>query len=289
MATPPARGMHGKTVLITGGGSGLGKVAATGLARMGATVVIAVRDERRGAQALDELRASGGRDGHLLAADLASLASVRSAAEAFGQRFGALDVLINNAAINLPTRQETRDGFELHFGVNYLAHYLLTRLLTDRLVNAAPARVVNVGARQMGATIDLDDLQFERDWDRNRSVYRAKTAMFLFTRELARRLADQHVTANVVDPGLVKTPYHQQSSRTLRLIVQLLGKRSEQAGAALVHLASAPELAEVTGQFFAGTKPRPFRGQALDDEVAARLWKRSAALVGLPDEASAGP
>src|SRR5262245_36939141 len=108
--------------------------------------------------------------------------------------------------------------------------------------------------------------------------------MFLFTRELARRLADRHVTANVVDPGLVKTPYHKQSSRTLRLVVQLLGKSSEQAGAALVHLAAAPELAAVTGQFFASTKPRPFRGQALDDAVAARLWKASAQLVGLPDE-----
>jgi NAD(P)-dependent dehydrogenase (short-subunit alcohol dehydrogenase family) len=277
--------MKGRTVLITGGNAGIGKVTAIQLAAMGARVVILARDEKRGAAAVEEIvqRNGGSAEAHLLVGDLASLASVRTAASTFQERFGDLHVLINNAAINVPERRETEDGFELHFAVNYLSHYLLTRLLLEPLRRSAPARIVNVGAMQVGARLDLDDLNFRNDWERNQAVFRAKMAMFLFTRELAGKLENERVTVNVADPGLVKTGYHDTSKTFLKLVIAIIGSSSDKAAATSVYLASSPEVEDLTGGFFYKRKQRAFKGQALDDAVARRLWQESARLVGLPE------
>lgn len=274
--------MKGKVILITGGNAGLGKAAATDLAQMGATIVILARDKERAGQAIEAIgNITGNPDLHVLLADLASLQSVRAAAEDFRKRFDRLDVLINNAAINVPTRTETVDGFETHFGVNYLSHYLLTRLLLDLLEQSAPSRIVNVGARQMGATLDFDDLQLKTEWTGLKAITRAKLAMFLFTRELARRLAGKNVTANILDPGLVKTNYHQQSGPILGLIVKLFGKKPGQAAETYVYLAASSEVVGVSGRFFSAGKEIPIKGQALDNAIAAKLWEVSAKAVGL--------
>jgi NAD(P)-dependent dehydrogenase (short-subunit alcohol dehydrogenase family) len=276
--------MKGRTVLITGGNAGIGKVTAIELARMGARVVILARDENRGAAAVEEImRRSGSAEAHLLLGDLASLGSVRTAASTFQERFGDLHVLINNAAINAPERRETEDGLELHFAVNYLAHYLLTRLLLEPLRRCAPARIVNVGGMQVGARLDLDDLQLRNHWDRNQAVFRAKMAMFLFTRELARTLESDRVTVNVADPGLVRTGYHDTSKALLKLMIAIVGSSSEKAAATSVYLASSPDVENVTGGFFYKRKQRAFKGQALDDDIARRLWQESARLASLPE------
>ncbi|HEU0034627.1 MAG TPA: SDR family NAD(P)-dependent oxidoreductase [Kofleriaceae bacterium] len=278
--------MQGKTVLITGGTSGIGRATAEALADRGARVVVLARDPGRAAQAIAEMQHGTARDLHTILADLSSLASVRAAADEFRTRFGVLDVLVNNAAVQQPTRQTTADGFELHFGVNYLAHYLLTRSLLDLLVARAtpgsPSRIVNVGAMQAGAVLDFDDLQLTRSWDRNTSITRAKMALFLFTRALARRYRDQ-VVANVADPGLVKTPYHDDSPRFLRAIVRIVGADSTKAAETNIFLASAAEAATLTDGFYLKRKLRPWKGQALDAAAADRLWLDSAHLVGLPD------
>jgi len=275
--------MRGQTVLITGGASGIGRATAEQLADLGARVVVIARDAAKAQHAIEQMRGTTARDVQWIVADLASLASVRAAATEFRERFGVLDVLVNNAAVQLPSRDVTKDGYELHFGVNYLAHYLLTRLLLDLLVSRAPARIVNVGAMQAGAVIDFDDLNFERNWDRNQSITRAKMGLFLFTRELARRFG-QRVVANVADPGLVKTPYHSDSPWFLKMIVRVVGADSDKAAATNVYLASSPEVAGVTGAFFSARKRKPWKGQALDDGAAARLWLESARLVGLNED-----
>jgi retinol dehydrogenase-14 len=281
--------MRGKTVLITGGASGIGAATAAQLADRGARVVVLARDAQKAEAALAQMRAGTSRAFELLVADLASLDAVRRAAEEFGSRFGALDVLVNNAAVNEHSRQTTKDGLELHFGVNYLAHYLLTRLLLGRLLERAPSRIVTVGAMQFGAVIDFDDLQLLRGWTNTKSITRAKMGLFLFTRELARRLPDGRVTANVADPGMVRTPYHARASLPQRIALKLFGTSPEEAAATITHLAASPEVAGVSGSLFAKKKPVAWRGQARDEAAAARLWAESARLVGLPEELAPAP
>jgi len=186
MTRPDNPTLQGKTVLITGGARGIGREAATQLAALGARVVVVARDEKKAQEELAHMRKTGGAF-DLLVADLASLESVRRATAEYRSRFGALDVLINNAAVNVHSRQTTQDGLELHFGVNYLSHYLLTRLLIDLLALAAPSRIVTTGAMQFGAVIDFNDLQLERGWGNTKSITRAKMGLFLFSREGADR------------------------------------------------------------------------------------------------------
>lgn len=274
--------MENIVVLITGGNSGLGRAAATELAGLGATVVILARNQERAHRALKEITSLTGNENlHVLLADLASLKSVRSAVDEFKERFGRLDVLINNAALNSPTRTETVEGFEIHFGVNYLSHYLLTRLLLDVLEQSAPARIINVGARQMGAKLDFEDLHIRSEWTTMKAITQSKLAMLLFTRELDKRLAGENVTVNILDPGLVNTEYHQEFGLIHRTMVKLLGKDATQAVDPYVYLATSNEMDGVSGRFFGGRKEVQLKGQALDANAAERLWNESAAFVGL--------
>jgi len=280
MTRPDNPTLQGKTVLITGGARGIGREAATQLAALGARVVVVARDEKKAQEELAHMRKTGGAF-DLLVADLASLESVRRAAAEYRSRFGALDVLINNAAVNVHSRQTTQDGLELHFGVNYLSHYLLTRLLIDLLALAAPSRIVTTGAMQFGAVIDFNDLQLERGWGNTKSITRAKMGLFLFSRELSRRYPAKELTANVADPGMVKTGYHERASWAQRVALKLFGTGPEEAAATITYLASSPEVAGVSGALFAKCKQVPWKGQALDEAAAKRLWDESARLVGL--------
>ncbi|HZF48996.1 MAG TPA: SDR family NAD(P)-dependent oxidoreductase [Polyangiaceae bacterium] len=280
MMRPDNPTLQGKTVLITGGARGIGREAATQIAALGARVVVVARDEKKAQEELAHMRKTGGAF-DLLVADLASLDSVRRAAAEYRSRFGALDVLINNAAVNVHSRQTTQDGLELHFGVNYLSHYLLTRLLIDLLALAAPSRIVTTGAMQFGAVIDFNDLQLERGWGNTKSITRAKMGLFLFSRELSRRYPTKELTANVADPGMVKTGYHERASWAQRVALKLFGTGPEEAAATITYLASSPEVAGVSGALFAKCKQVPWKGQALDEAAAKRLWDESARLVGL--------
>jgi NAD(P)-dependent dehydrogenase (short-subunit alcohol dehydrogenase family) len=277
--------MKGKVVLMTGGTSGLGRAAAEKLARLGATVVVHGRDAAKGQRAVEELRqASGNPEVHLLLADLSSLKSVRACADEFRQRFGRLDVLVLNAAsaaYGHEQRSETVDGHEFFFATNYLSHYLLTRLLLDLLEASAPSRIVVVGAQQMGAHLDFEDLQSRRDWSQLKAVTRAKLGMFCLTRALAERLQGKRIIANILDPGLVMTPYQDKSSWLMKLFIRLVGKPAEYVAETYVQLATAPELEGVSGRCFRHGKEIPIRGEARDERVVQRLWEESAKLVGL--------
>jgi NAD(P)-dependent dehydrogenase (short-subunit alcohol dehydrogenase family) len=183
--------LDGRTIVVTGGNSGIGKEAAVELVGMGAHVVVAARNRAKGEAALAEITHRSGRDTAVLAdLDLASIASIRAFADSFLASHNRLDVLLNNAGLTLRKRRETTDGFEMVFGVNHLGHFLLTSLLRDRLVASAPARVVNVASdahRYARRGLDFDDLMATKRY-RPFLVYgRSKLANILFTRELARR------------------------------------------------------------------------------------------------------
>jgi retinol dehydrogenase 14 len=279
-----SRPLRSTTVLITGATSGIGKATALGLAGMGARVAITGRDRERTEDAAREIRAAGGGEVDVFVADLSSQAEVRRLADEVLQRLARLDVLINNVGGYWNTRHVTADGLERTFAVNHLAPFLLTNLLLDRLRSSAPARVVTVSsnAQRMGR-IDFDDLQGERSYSGSRAYDQSKLANLLFSYELARRLAGSAVTANALHPGVVSTSFGAEDPGWIqRLLVPFFRpfmKTPAQGAATSIHLASAPELENVTGLYFVNSKAKKSSERSYDLSAAALLWKVSAELV----------
>jgi NAD(P)-dependent dehydrogenase (short-subunit alcohol dehydrogenase family) len=282
--------MTGRTVLITGGNAGIGKESAVELAGAGATIVFTARNATRGADALAEIRSRSGSDAvDVMALDLASLKSVRDFARQFADAHDHLDVLINNAGLTLSKRRETEDGFEMTFQVNHLGPFLLTELLRDQLVAGTSARVVNVASdahKSARRGLDFDDLQTANRRYRGFAVYgRTKLANILFTRELARRWDDTGVTANAVHPGFVASSFGRDgdTGRVGDIFMGLLkpiALSPAQGARTQVYVASAPELADVTGGYWVKSAPAAPSAAAQDDIAAARLWEASEQLVG---------
>lgn len=280
--------MDGRVVVVTGANSGIGKETALGLARLGATTVLACRNAARGAAAAKEIsEAAGSDDVHVVGLDLADLDSVRACAQTVLQGWARLDVLVNNAGGIWSSRSLTAQGFEQTFGVNHLGPFLLTRLLAERLVASAPSRVVNlssVGHHFAAFGMRFSDLQSERGYVSLEVYARSKLANVLFTRELARRLEGTGVTANAVHPGAVRSGFGMDGD--LRGI-QGWGNRvvrafeiTAQAGARTsVFLASSPEVEGRTGEYWVRCKPGHLSHQARSAQSAARLWELSEALL----------
>ena len=200
--------MAGRTVLVTGGTSGIGRATALGLATMGAHVAITGRDRVRTEDAAREIRAAGGGQVDVFVADLSSQSEVRRLADEVLHRLSRIDVLVNNVGGYWNTRHVTADGLERTFALNHLAPFLLTNLLLDRLKQSAPARVVTVSSNaQATGRIDFDDLQGEQSYSGARAYSQSKLANVLFTYELARRLKGTSVTANALHPGVVSTSF----------------------------------------------------------------------------------
>jgi retinol dehydrogenase-12 len=279
--------MSGKTCLVTGATSGIGKETALRLAALGAAVTILARDEARGEAAAAEIRRRVPlAQVETMTADLSSLARVRQLAAQVLARFGRLDVLVNNAGVISLRRQLTADGLEITFATNHLGPFLLTSMLRGLLERSAPARVVTVSSaahRQVRA-IPWDDLA-RGDRSGNAQAYAvSKLLNVLFTAELARRLAGTGVTANCLHPGFVRTALGRDVTgipgAAVRLALRL--RPGPEAGASTpVYLASSPEVAGITGGYF--VKSRLSRPSALasDAQAAARLWALSAELAGL--------
>lgn len=288
--------MQGKHVLITGGNTGIGKATATELARRGASVTITSRSPARGEAAVAEIRQGSGSDAvDVMSLDLASLADVRRFAAEFLASHSRLDVLVNNAGLILSERSETVDGFETTFGVNHLGHFLLTNLLLPRLKQSAPSRIVVLSsdAHRAAFGLDFDDLQARRGYQGFRVYARSKLANLLFVVELAERLRGTGVTANAVHPGFVRSSFGADGDTgALMTLVLKLGSpfalTVDKGARTSVHVASAPELADTSGEYFVRSrKTRPSRA-AQDRTAALRLWELSERLTGLaPADAGA--
>lgn len=281
------RPMVGKTVLVTGGTSGIGKATAIGLAELGARVAITGRDPRRAEAAAVEIRRlSGSSDVDAFGADLSYQADVRQLAAQVLEAYPRLDVLVNNVGGFWATRHVTADGLERTFALNHLAAFLLTDLLLKRLKASAPARVVTVssGAQSLG-TIDFEDLQGERRYSGQTAYNQSKLASVMFTYELARRLEGTGVTATALHPGVVSTGFGAEDpSRIFKLIVPFYRpfmKTPQQGAATSIYLASSPKVTGVTGKYFAKGKPQTSNKASYDLAAATRLWQVSADLVGL--------
>ncbi len=279
--------IEGKHVLITGGNSGIGRATARELARRGAQITITARDPQKGAAAANEIASSTGESIGVEQLDLARLDSIR----AFASRFSPdrLDVLVNNAGVMTGRRLETPDGFEWTFGVNHLGPFLLTNLLTDRLVAGAPSRVITVSSenyRRAKDGLDFDDLQSARSFSSNMAYARSKLANILFTMELDRRIGPAGVAAKALHPGVVGTSFAQGSegSKPMGLLMRALKPflASPAHGASTsVHLATASDEEVARGLYWADDDVKERLPIATDEAAARRLWDVSADLVGL--------
>lgn len=287
---PEAQSMLGRTVVITGGNTGIGKEAAVALASRGATVVVTARDRAKGEAAVVEIAARSGRsDVGLVDLDLASLASVRRAAGDVLGRFARVDALVNNAGLVQSHRLVTDEGFEMTFGVNHLGPFLFTTLLLDRLGDSAPARIVNVSSTAHWwayGGMAWDDLQFEHGYNGGQAYARSKLANVLFTKELAARLEGRGVTANALHPGFVRSGFGQDGdmagvSRLGLSVVRPFMVSSSVGARTTVHLASSTAVAGATGGYYTRCRRHPPAPWARDARAARRLWEVSEELVAL--------
>jgi NAD(P)-dependent dehydrogenase (short-subunit alcohol dehydrogenase family) len=279
--------MQGKVCVITGATSGIGLVAAEQLAAMGARLVLVGRDKARGEAAIARIkRRTAGAEIRIHYADLSRLVEMSRLGSEIAAVEPRIDVLLNNAGAMFAARRVTEDGLERTFAVNHMAYFVLTNRLEERLAAAAPSRIVNTASdAHRGNTLDFDDLQSERRYRGLTAYGRSKLANILFTRELARRLAGSGVSANCLHPGFVATRIADNNSGVFRLgvtIAKSLWGLSPQRGAqTMVYLASSPEVAGVTGGYFAKSRPATPTAAAQDDAAARRLWDESARIATL--------
>lgn len=289
----PPRVLSGKVCLVTGATSGIGAATARALAARGATVIVAGRDPARCARRAAALERAGGAAVPLVA-DLASQREVRDLAATVARRFARLDVLVNGAGATYRRRTLTADGVERTLAVNHLAPFLLTGLLLPCLAASPSARVVNVcSAAHARATLDLDDLQGARRWERVDAYARSKLALLLFTYALARRLEGTRVTANAVDPGLAATRLGADAGwlrYRLRNLLRPGLASADEAARTVVWAAASPELEGRSGRYLRACAEARSSARSLDAALAERLWAASARLTALaPAIASARP
>lgn len=281
--------MRGKTVLITGGNSGIGRHTAIGLARMGARVVFTSRNVRKGDVARAEIReAANTKLVDYMPLDLASFVSIEKFAKEFLGKYERLDVLVLNAGLILDRRSNTTEGFETTFGVNHLGHFRLTQLLRERVLASAPARILVVASgvhKQARGGLDFDDLMLERNYAAFKAYTRSKLANILFANQLAQQLADTGVTVNALHPGAVRTGFggsedmHSPLARVVFAIGRPFMLSPERGAQTSIYLASSPDVEGKTGGYYHRSKLASTSTDAQDRAAAERLWQVSEALV----------
>ena len=279
-SSQPAAG--GRIAVVTGASGGMGKATAALLAaEHGMKVLLLVRDARRGQEAVEEVNLLSGRgDAEMVLCDLASFASIRSAAASILDSVDHIDVLVNNAGVITLKREETEDGFERQLGVNHLGHYLLTGLLMPLLLRSVEGRIVVVssGAHKIGR-MDYEDPGMNRSFAVWGAYGRSKLANIWFTRELAARLAATSVTVNALHPGAVSTDIGVDRRTGFGRLVHKLMRpfflTPEQGSETAVYLATAPELAGQSGGYYYRKKRISPSARAEDSSEAARFWEWS--------------
>jgi NAD(P)-dependent dehydrogenase (short-subunit alcohol dehydrogenase family) len=280
--------MQGKTVVITGATSGIGEVAALALAKMGARIVVVARSKARGEETLARFRGSAPAIAHALyVGDLLRLSEMKRLAAEIAAAEARVDVLINNAGAMFGSRKLTEDGLERTFALNHMAYFVLTAGLRERLKAAPAARIVNTASdAHRGSTLNLDQIQSASGFGGMKAYSHSKLCNILFTRELARRLRGSAVTTNCLHPGFVATRFGDESGGLISGVIgfaKLFAISPAQGADTIVHLGSAPEVAETSGEYFYRRRPATPTAAARDDRAALALWQRSAALAGIEE------
>jgi len=277
--------MKGKICLVTGATAGIGEATALLLAKLGATVVGVGRNPNKIENSTRMIKErSGNPDIAFLKADLSSQKEIRMLAQQFNDQYSRLDVLVNNAGATFAERQESVDGIEMTFALNHLGYFLLTNLLLDLLEKSAPARIINVSSslHKLGK-LEFEDIPFDNGYTRSKAYQRTKLANIAFTYELARRLSNQNVTVNAMNPGLVATNVGNAAggfTAKVKGIVDKIGGITPEEGArTIIYLASSPEVSGVSGRYFVKEKSIPSSKISYDLEFCRELWELSESLT----------
>jgi NAD(P)-dependent dehydrogenase (short-subunit alcohol dehydrogenase family) len=283
--------MQESVCLITGATSGIGRATAFELARRGSAVVVVGRNNEKCARTVEEIiRNTGNSSVDYLAADLSSQRDIHTLAQQFRSKYSRLNVLVNNAGTIAWNRQMSPDGIELTFALNHLGYFLLTNLLLDILRSSAPSRIINVSSiAHMSADIDVDDVQNPKSYRARQAYGRSKLANLMFTYELARRLEGTGVTVNALHPGLVATnlaangrmPLGWISRPVFRSALAVVGRNPTEGSKTVVYLATAEDVAGVTGRYFVDGVDVPSSAASYRTDTAGRLWELSSRLTGL--------
>ncbi len=272
-----------KTAVITGATSGIGEKTAIALAQEGMTLVLPVRDMSKGEALKQEiLEKTGNKNVELIHCNLASFQSIREFASTFRKKYEKLHLLVNNAGIWETKRKLSEDDIEMNFAVNHLAPFLLTNLLLEEIVAAAPSRIVNVSsAAHKQTTINFNDIEGTKRWSSFRSYAQGKLGNIFFTRKLAADLKDKGVTVNCLHPGVVNTRLFDKMPAVFRKLSGLFMISPQNGAQTTIYLATSPELNEITGEYFAKKKIARTTKHAKDMEVAEKLWEVSKTYCGL--------
>lgn len=279
--------MSVKTVVVTGGTSGIGEVAAVRLAGQGARIVLVARDKARADATLAKLKAANPGAAHAVHfADLSSIAEMKRVAGEIAAAEPSIDVLVNNAGAVFLSRRESADGLEMTFAVNHMAYFVMTNILLPNL--RAGARIVSTASdAHRAAKLDFADLQFAARKYASFTAYgTSKLCNIQFTRELAKRLAGTGIAANCLHPGFVGTRFGSNNatgvfSRMLRGAIMSFGISPEEGAKTIVYLASSAEVDGKSGGYYYKCAPSTPTAAAQNDADAAKLWDVSAKLAGL--------
>jgi NAD(P)-dependent dehydrogenase (short-subunit alcohol dehydrogenase family) len=270
--------MKGKHILITGATSGIGKETAWALGNMGAHISFTGHHMDKDLKVQEELRhETGNREIHFHPCDLASFESIARFTAEFRKSNKILDILINNAGIWNPKKVYSVDGIESHLAVNYLAPFLMTRQILPLLKNAPSARIINLTSGiHFRGRLDLNDLEFEkRKWRSIDAYTQSKLCIILFTKSLARSLAGSNISIHSITPGWVNTGLFRNAGPFVKMSASLLAMSPRKAAKGLVHLATAGEFEQVSGEYFAGMDMRKSSPASYDEHLADKLWKKS--------------
>jgi len=290
--------IDGKTVIVTGANTGIGKETALDLARRGGRIILACRSMQRGEEAVADIQqqlAMKANNNNVIAMklDLSSLSSVREFVEEFKKNEKRLDILINNAGVAFVPESKTEDGFETTFGINHLGHFLLTNLLLDILKQSAPSRIVTVSSTGhhefVSNGIQFDDIMLETKYSGEFAYGQSKLANILFTRYLANLLEGTGVTTYSLHPGVINTEIFRYLSPEknplsyfyVKVIGMLIFKDLTEGAQTQICCAIDPSLANETGKYYKDCVETEPSSAARDDETAKRLWDVSTKLVKL--------
>ena len=278
--------MKDRVCLITGATSGIGKETALALAKMGSTIIVNGKNEKRGEETITEIKKiSGNENVELMIANLSSLNEVRKFADRLKGKYDKLDILINNAAVFCTSRNLSLDGIEMQFAVNHLSNFLLTNLLLETLKKSNSARIINVSSNaHYQGRINFDDINFEKRYFGWTVYCQSKLANVLFTYELADRLDPKQVTVNALHPGTVRTNIvGKYASFIYRLgwnLQKPLMLPVEEGAKTSIYLASSEEVKGITGLYFVKCKSQKSSEMSYDKMLARKLWDLSEKLTG---------
>uniref|UniRef100_A0A3P8SQJ2 Retinol dehydrogenase 12, like n=1 Tax=Amphiprion percula TaxID=161767 RepID=A0A3P8SQJ2_AMPPE len=281
-----AEKLNGKTVLITGANTGIGKETAKDLAKRGAKIIIACRDMEKAQEALTEIIETSGNDNvKCMKLDLSDTKSIREFAEAFNRDEPKLNILINNAGVMVCPYGKTADGFETQIGVNHFGHFLLTHMLLDLIKRSAPARIITVSSMAHSwGSINLEDINSEKSYDKSKAYSQSKLANVLFSRSLAKRLEGTDVTTYSLHPGVVQTDLWRHLTGPQQFIMKIakpFTKNSVQGAQTTIYCAVEPSLANETGHYYSDCTRTSCSSAGKDDDVAQKLWELSCRMLNI--------